>query len=82
MRRSKQRCGICANDDDLFLTLWLAAALLILGLLTALWLLSLVLKDASIADIFWGAGFVITFWAAYATSDQPHPASVTGKQPT
>jgi steroid 5-alpha reductase family enzyme len=60
-----------------FLTLWLYAALLILGLMTALWLLSLALKDSSIVDIFWGTGFVITFWVTYAISGLPHPLSVT-----
>jgi len=30
--------------------------------LTGLWLLSLVIKDSSIIDIFWGTGFVIVAW--------------------
>jgi steroid 5-alpha reductase family enzyme len=30
--------------------------------LTALWLVSLVVKDASIIDIFWGLGFVLSAW--------------------
>lgn len=45
-----------------FLNLWLNSGLVILGLMTALWLLSLALKNSSIVDIFWGTGFVITFW--------------------
>ncbi len=49
-----------------FMTLWLEAGLIILGLMTTLWLLSLVLRDSSIVDIFWGTGFVVTFWAAAA----------------
>ncbi len=36
--------------------------LVIMSCLTLLWLLSLYLKDASIIDIFWGMGFVITAW--------------------
>jgi steroid 5-alpha reductase family enzyme len=60
-----------------FITLWFNVALLILGMMTAMWLLSLVLKDSSIVDIFWGAGFVITFWFSYATSGLSHPTSVT-----
>ena len=44
------------------LTLWFMSGLVILDLMLALWLLSLVLKNSSIVDIFWGAGFVITFW--------------------
>lgn len=34
----------------------------IISCLTALWLLSVALKDSSIIDIFWGAGFVIVVW--------------------
>ncbi|MDB5099032.1 MAG: hypothetical protein JWM80_3453 [Cyanobacteria bacterium RYN_339] len=40
------------------------AALAILGATSLLWLVSLKLKDASIADIFWGLGFVIVAWTA------------------
>ncbi|CAH0994889.1 hypothetical protein EMA8858_01002 [Emticicia aquatica] len=36
--------------------------LVLITCLTALWLLSLYLKDASIIDIFWGLGFVIIAW--------------------
>lgn len=34
----------------------------IIGAMTLLWLLSLMIKDASIVDIFWGTGFVIVVW--------------------
>jgi len=47
-----------------FLSLWLFAGGVILGLMIILWLVSLRLADSSIVDIFWGAGFVLTFWAA------------------
>ena len=36
--------------------------LIILGAMTLLWLLSLLIKDASIVDIFWGMGSVIVAW--------------------
>ncbi len=36
--------------------------LVIMSCLTALWLLSVALKDSSIIDIFWGTGFVIVVW--------------------
>jgi steroid 5-alpha reductase family enzyme len=39
-------------------------------MMTALWLLSLALKNASIVDIFWGTGFVIINLAAFLVS--PH----------
>lgn len=49
-----------------FFPLYLQAAGIILGLMTFLWLVSLALKDASIVDIFWGTGFVITGWVYFA----------------
>ena len=48
-----------------FLPIYLTLGLVILGLMTLLWLASLVLKDSSIVDIFWGTGFVITTWVAF-----------------
>lgn len=46
-------------------SLFLLAGAVIIGLMTLLWLLSLVLKNSSIADIFWGVGFVIVTWLAF-----------------
>ncbi len=43
---------------------------LIIVLMTALWVMSLVLKNSSIVDIFWGTGFVIINLAAYLYSQQ------------
>ncbi len=44
-------------------------SLLVAGFMFLVWLLSLMLKDASIADIFWGPGFVLvagsTFYMAW-----------------
>ena len=34
----------------------------VLGIVTLLWILSLIVKDSSIVDIFWGSGFVIMVW--------------------
>ncbi|MFC1814873.1 DUF1295 domain-containing protein [Thermodesulfobacteriota bacterium] len=39
--------------------------LAILVLMTGLWLLSLLLRNASIADIFWGLGFVMVSWLTF-----------------
>lgn len=46
----------------MFLPLWLTSAIIILVLMTLLWLYSLRIKNSSIVDIFWGTGFVITYW--------------------
>lgn len=49
----------------------LAAAL---GLMTLLWLVSLVLRNSSIVDIFWGAGFVVLGWLYFLLAPQGLPA--------
>ncbi len=36
-----------------------------------LWALSLILKNSSIVDCFWGAGFVIIAWLAFFLADTP-----------
>jgi steroid 5-alpha reductase family enzyme len=49
-----------------FLSSYLIIGLFILVLMAALWLVSLALKNSSIVDIFWGFGFVISAWTAFA----------------
>jgi steroid 5-alpha reductase family enzyme len=46
--------------------IWAAAGAIILGLMTALWLISLLLRDSSIVDSFWGGGFVLATWFYFA----------------
>jgi len=48
-----------------FFQIYLVLGLVILGLMVLLWMVSLALKNASIVDIFWGTGFVITAWIAF-----------------
>jgi steroid 5-alpha reductase family enzyme len=38
----------------------------ILVFMTAMWIVSLLLKNSSIVDIFWGPGFVLTGWVYFA----------------
>lgn len=40
-------------------------AAFIFGLMTLLWVISMFLKNSSIIDIFWGAGFVMTAWVSF-----------------
>jgi steroid 5-alpha reductase family enzyme len=49
-----------------FLQPFSTAGLIILGLMIALWIVSLILKNSSIVDIFWGTGFVIVGWVYFA----------------
>ncbi|MFC1483877.1 DUF1295 domain-containing protein [Candidatus Neomarinimicrobiota bacterium] len=39
--------------------IYLTAGLVILGYITLIWVLSLVIQDAGIMDIFWGLGFIV-----------------------
>lgn len=43
-----------------------AGAAAIFAAMLLLWLLSIPLKDASIVDIFWGPGFAVAAWVAFA----------------
>ena len=47
------------------LQIYLIAGFVTIVLMTALWLVSLLLKNSSIVDIFWGMGFVILAWVYY-----------------
>lgn len=47
----------------------LAAALAVAILMMGVWLLSVLLKDASIVDIVWGLGFVIVAWTVRMQAD-------------
>ncbi len=40
-----------------------------LALMTVVWVLSLLKRDASIIDIFWGLGFVVLAWLYFSLSD-------------
>jgi steroid 5-alpha reductase family enzyme len=51
-----------------YFQLYVFSGELIIGMMTALWILSLLLKNSSIVDIFWGTGFVIINLAAYCFS--------------
>jgi steroid 5-alpha reductase family enzyme len=55
----------------MFIDAWMLTGLVILASLTALWLASLRLRDSSVVDSFWGAGFVLVAWAAAAAASGP-----------
>jgi steroid 5-alpha reductase family enzyme len=44
--------------------LFLITAVVVLGSMLVLWLISLAVRNASIVDLFWGLGFVVIAWAA------------------
>lgn len=47
----------------------LASALAVLSLMVLTWLISVLLKDASIVDIIWGFGFVVVAWTVFVVGD-------------
>lgn len=49
-----------------FLSVYLTGLAVIIGFMIILWLVSLALKNSSIVDIFWGAGFVLSAWLYFA----------------
>lgn len=51
-------------------TSYLTGLIVILSLMTVLWVISLILKNSSIVDIFWGFGFVVTAWLYYALTPE------------
>jgi steroid 5-alpha reductase family enzyme len=56
------------------LPLVIASGLFLITAVTLLWLLSLILRDSSIVDVFWGLGFVSVYWLVYALMLQPAPS--------
>lgn len=46
-----------------------STGLAVLVLMVAAWLISLPRRDAGIVDIFWGIGFVVVSWVAWAVGD-------------
>ena len=48
-----------------FINIWLTTLVVIVSFMTLLWIVSLILKDAGIVDIFWGAGFVLAGWVYF-----------------
>lgn len=51
----------------------IVAAVTIAALMVATWLLSVLRRDASIVDIVWGAGFVVTSWVLVASLEADRP---------
>jgi steroid 5-alpha reductase family enzyme len=56
-----------------FLEVYAIGGLVILGFMATLWLVSLPLRNASIVDIFWGAGFVLANWIYFALTPEGFP---------
>jgi steroid 5-alpha reductase family enzyme len=53
-----------------FFNVFLSAGGAILTMMVLLWLWSILIKNSSIVDIFWGIGFVIVTWFVFAVTPQ------------
>lgn len=51
------------------LVIWLQALGLIVGMMTVLWAVSVLRRDASIVDLFWGVGFTLAAWTYFFLAD-------------
>ncbi len=49
-----------------FFEIWGTGALVVWAYVTVIWIASVILKNASIVDIFWGLGFVVLAWVYFA----------------
>ena len=58
-----------------WLSPFIAAGLFIWTAVTLLWILSLLLRDASIVDIFWGLGYVAVYWFIALFRQDGNPAA-------
>ncbi|MBN2305407.1 MAG: DUF1295 domain-containing protein, partial [Anaerolineae bacterium] len=52
-----------------FFEIWIIGAGVIWAYMTAAWIISVLLKNASIVDIFWGAGFVLAAGAYFVLAE-------------
>ena len=57
-----------------FLEAYAIGLLVVMGLMTLLWLISLALRNSSIVDPFWGTGFVVANWVYFALTPDGFPA--------
>lgn len=58
------------------LYMFLVTSAVLFGLVTALWIVSLLLKNAGIVDIFWGIGFVVIAWIGFYLSGGYAPRKI------
>jgi steroid 5-alpha reductase family enzyme len=57
-----------------FLEAYLIGLGVVMGLMVVLWVVSLVLRNSSIVDPFWGTGFVVANWLYFALTPEGFPA--------
>lgn len=59
-----------------FFDIYIVSLALILSGMTLLWLVSIVLKNVSIVDLFWGLGFVVSAFFYFLMTDEASPRKI------
>ena len=59
-----------------FFHIFIQGLLLIMILMSVLWILSIILKNVSIVDLFWGLGFVLTAGFYFLKTEGSHPRKI------
>jgi len=59
-----------------FFQIYFQALLVIIGLMSVLWIVSVIIKNVSIVDLFWGFGFVLTNIFFFIKTDGSEPRKI------
>jgi steroid 5-alpha reductase family enzyme len=59
-----------------FLQIYFQALLVIMSMMTILWLVSIVIRNVSIVDLFWGFGFVLTATFYFISTEGSYPRKI------
>ncbi|MGB6931091.1 MAG: DUF1295 domain-containing protein, partial [Syntrophobacteria bacterium] len=51
------------------MSIFIANLAAVMAMMFAVWLFSLLKRDASIVDVFWGLGFVVVAWLTFLKAD-------------
>jgi steroid 5-alpha reductase family enzyme len=59
-----------------FFEIWLQALAIIIAMMSLLWIVSIIIKNVSIVDLFWGFGFVLSASFYFLRTGAPAPRKV------
>ena len=59
-----------------FIQIWVQSLIVILSMMTILWIISSIIRNVSIVDLFWGFGFVLTAFFFFNKTEGDDPRKV------
>lgn len=59
-----------------FLPIWIDGLVIIIAMMVILWLISIIITNVSIVDIFWGTGFVLSAIIYFLKSGEANPQKI------